>query len=812
MKWFLRTIFTLFYRVKIDIAPESRTQQGIIICNHLSFLDGILLGLFLPQKPLFVIDRLIAKRWYFRWPLKFIPHLTLDSSHPMSIKTLIQIAKTGQSIVIFPEGRITLTGSFMKVYEGAAFTAYKAGQPLIPVYIEGAEKSYFSRLKGVIKQRLFPQIKITVQKPIDITIPPTLKNAQIRHYLAQFTQEILMNTRLEAFTPTSLFASIVQARSDFGKNKPCIEDITRQPMSYQKLIDAALALSCLFKKRTEVQSRIGVLLPNTNAAAITILGLNAINRVSALINYSAGIEGVDAAVVAADLKTIITSRKFIKEAKLHALVAHFPQIQWIYLEDLKSSLSLKDKLWVWWCRRHPLKYLPSVAADDEAIILFTSGSEGKPKGVVHTNRSLLTNVEQLRTVADFTAKDTFMVVLPLFHAFGLTAGLLTAIISGAKAFLYPSPLHYRVIPEMIYELQATVFFGTSTFLQNYARYAKAADLATLRYVVAGAEKLNQTVKESWQEKFGIRILEGYGATECAPVITINVPNDYKENTIGKILPGIDAQLLPVEGITEGGKLLVKGGNIMKGYLHYQNPGVVSDESLQQNGGWYDTGDIVKIDDEGFLTVIGRAKRFAKIAGEMVSLETAERIFRETYPDYQHAAVTREDQSKGEAIVIYTTAPMDTDRKALIQTTKELGLPELAISRDIRFIQELPRLGSGKVSYQALQSLMTTDAVIVDEIEKQIAEDSMQRLMEASKKEGRASKKEKKSQSGNTTQKQSITQVNSSDQADSKMNIDGNADIASDIDSDIEINIKRKTPITPPNTTQADAQVNTQTNT
>ena len=708
MKWLLRTIFTFFYRVDLKIDPTSRKMQGIIICNHQSFLDGILLGLFLPQKPLFVIDRLIAERWYFKWPLKFIPHLTLDSTHPMSIKTLIQVAKSDQSIVIFPEGRITLTGSLMKIYEGAAFVAYKSHKPLIPVYIEGAEHSYFSRLKGLVKRRLFPKIRITMQAPHDITLPKELPVAQTRHYLAQFTQEILMNTRLDIFKPTSLFTSILEARNEFGKEKLCIEDITRKPLSYQKLIESALALSRLFKKHTDEQERVGVLLPNTNAAAITIFGLNAINRVSALINYSAGIEGVDAAITSAKIKTIVTSRKFIKEAKLQPLLDHFPQIQWLYLEDLRQALTIRDKLWVWWSRRKPTKYLPKVNAEDEAIILFTSGSEGKPKGVVHTNRSLLTNVEQLRTIADFTAKDTFMVALPLFHAFGLTAGLLTSIISGAKAFLYPSPLHYRVIPEMIYELQATVFFGTSTFLQNYARYANAADFASLRYVVAGAEKLNQNVKETWQEKFGIRILEGYGATECAPVISINVPTDYKENTIGKILPGLDAKLLPIGGIEEGGKLLVKGGNIMEGYLHYQTPGIISRESLEQNDGWYDTGDIVKIDDDGFLTIIGRAKRFAKIAGEMVSLETAERIFRETYPDYQHAAATRTDQSKGEAIVIFTTAPMDTDRKALAQTARSLGLPELAISRDIRFLQELPRLGSGKINYQALNDLVLAE--------------------------------------------------------------------------------------------------------
>ncbi len=703
MRWLLRIIFTIFYQIEVEIASESRNQQGIIICNHLSFLDGILLGLFLPQRPLFVIDRLIASRWYFKWPLKWIPHLTLDSNHPMSIKRLIQIAKQEKSIVIFPEGRITLTGTFMKIYEGAAFTAYKSGKPLIPVYIEGADKSYFSRLKGVVKQRFFPKIKITMGAPVTVTVPSTLKTEEIRQYLVRFTQELLMNIRLMAFQPTSLFSAIVQSRSNYGKNRLCLEDISRQSLSYQKLIESALALAILLKETTELRERIGVLLPNTNAAAMTILGLNAINRVAALINYSAGIEGVDAAVTTANLKTVITSRAFIKEANLQILIDHFPHIHWIYLEDLKSSLTLRHRLWIWWYRKHPLKHLPKTTAEDEAIILFTSGSEGKPKGVVHTNRSLLTNVEQLRTIADFTPKDTFMIALPLFHAFGLTAGLLTALISGAKAFLYPSPLHYRVIPELIYQLQATVFFGTSTFLQNYARYATGPDFTTLRYVVAGAEKLNQTVKETWQEKFGIRILEGYGTTECAPVITINVPNNYKENTIGKLLPGISAQLERVDGIDDGGKLLVKGDNLMKGYLYYHKPGVVSDQILQQKGGWYDTGDIVKIDHEGFLTIIGRAQRFAKIAGEMVSLETAERIFREAYPDYQYAAIVRKDERKGEAITIYTTCPTEIDRKTLIQTAQNLGLPEIAVSRDIRFIPELPRLGSGKINYQALQT-------------------------------------------------------------------------------------------------------------
>lgn len=512
-----------------------------------------------------------------------------------------------------------------------------------------------------------------------------------------------MNTRLEVFQPTSLFESIVNARREFGKETECIEDITRKPLSYQKLIESSLALSRVFTRHTKERERVGLLLPNTNVSAITLLALNAINRTSALLNYSAGIEGMDAAIVAANIQTIITSKRFLKEGKLTHFPESFPQIRWIYLEDLRPQISLTDKLWVLMARRNPMKHLPKVEAQDEAIILFTSGSEGKPKGVVHTNASILTNVEQLHTVADFTKKDRFMVALPLFHAFGLTAGMFTAILSGAKAFFYPSPLHYRVIPEMIYELQATVFFGTSTFLQNYARYANPVDFSTLRYVVAGAEKLSDTVKQTWQEKFGIRILEGYGATECAPVISINVPMDYKENTLGKLLPGIESKLMPVEGIDKGGRLMIRGGNLMKGYLLYDNPGILDNKEIEENDGWYDTGDIVAIDEEGFLSIEGRAKRFAKIAGEMVALETAERVFRESYPDFQHAAVTREDQSKGEAIVVYTTCK-ETDRRTLTQTARSLGIPELAISRDVRYIRELPRLGSGKINYRELTEM------------------------------------------------------------------------------------------------------------
>jgi acyl-[acyl-carrier-protein]-phospholipid O-acyltransferase/long-chain-fatty-acid--[acyl-carrier-protein] ligase len=700
----LRALSRLLFRVEVKgIQHLPATNKLLLVANHESFLDGLLLGLFLPLRATFVVHTTVLDNWLFRAVLRLVPHLAVDPTSPLAMKKVIKLLDSGQPVVIFPEGRITLTGSLMKVYDGPGFVAAKTGATILPVRIDGAARSYFSRLSGLHPRRFFPKVSLSIQEPtrIEMSDAPTAKK---RRKQAGEDMRKVMQTMLFASQPIqTIFTAFLDAMDIHGRSTRFVEDMKQTEESYADLLKKSLALGCLVEKVSAPHEKVGVMLPNVTDTVCLIFGMSAMKRVPAMINYTAGPAGIQNACTAAQVQTIITSRKFIEHAKLESTMAQLQNIRLVYLEDLLKQFTTLDKLWLmgfaYWL---PRLAIPVGHADEPAVVLFTSGSEGKPKGVVHSHRSLLSNISQIRSVIDFSQSDKFMIALPLFHAFGFTCGGIMPLVTGSKLFLYPSPLHYRLIPEIIYDRGCTVLFGTSTFLGNYAKFAHPYDFYKLRYVVAGAEKLNEEVRKTWAEKFGIRILEGYGATECAPVLAVNTPMTFRLGTVGPMLPGLQTHLEPVPGIERGGLLSVKGPNVMMGYYLFDKPG----ELTPLEDGWYNTGDIVSIDAEGFVSIQGRVKRFAKVAGEMISLETVEALAIQASPTHQHAASTQPDAQRGESIVLFTT-DKQLNRESLQWAAKALDAPELAIPRNMVALDAIPLLGTGKTDYLKLKQMAET---------------------------------------------------------------------------------------------------------
>jgi acyl-[acyl-carrier-protein]-phospholipid O-acyltransferase/long-chain-fatty-acid--[acyl-carrier-protein] ligase len=709
----LSIIYRALFRIEVrGIEHLNNAGPNVIIAlNHVSLLDAGLALSLRNRKPIFAIDIGVAKRWWVRPFLRLARALPLDPLKPMAVRSLIEAVRAGEALIIFPEGRITVTGSLMKVYDGAAMIADKSNAEIVPVRIEGLEQTPFGALsREQVRRRWFPKVRVTILEPVRLTVDPDLKGRRRRQAAGAALYGIMSDLVFRTTsTDYTVLEAVIRAADLHGRSRVAIEDPVSGPLTYRRLLTAAAVLGAKLTPLAGEGRALGVMLPNANGAVVTIIGLMSAGRVPAMINFTAGAANILSACRAAQIDTIVSSRAFIEKGKLSKLIAAIEEkVAIVYLEDVRAGVTPADKLRG---LLHAEKPLVERKPDDWAAILFTSGSEGLPKGVVLSHRNMLANAAQAAARIDFGREDKVFNVLPIFHSFGLTVGVVLPLVSGVRTYLYPSPLHYRTVAELIYGVNATIMFGTDTFLNGYARVAHPYDFRSLRYILAGAEPVKDATRRAYMEKFGLRILEGYGVTETAPALALNTPMFNKFGTVGRILPGMEVKLEKIEEIEDGGRLFVRGPNVMLGYLKVDNPGVLEPPSA----GWHDTGDIVSIDEQGFVTIKGRARRFAKIGGEMISLAAVEALASELWPNAVSAVAAVPDARKGEHLILVTQQRGAT-RGEFGTFARAKHASDLMVPAEVWVIEKLPLLGSGKVDMVAVATLVAERAPATTEPE------------------------------------------------------------------------------------------------
>lgn len=708
VRFCLRTFFTVMkVRCQIAFDENKLPAKAVYVSNHVSFLDPLLLFAFLPGNPIFALNGHLYRNKWIRLFMRTADIMPFNPIEPSDLKELIAKVDSGRCCVIFAEGRITENGGLMKIYEAPGLVADKSGAPIVPVWINGPQYGYFSKTKGKLPHRPLPKIHITVRKPVKFK----LKDA-LRRQRDHISNEVYMIMRDMSFDASyddniSLFAQLMKTAKVHSKKgllrRPMfVEDINRVPNSYKDIIIKSFVLGKFFKKKTYPGEHVALLLPNAIATLCTFFGLSAYDRIPVMLNFSVGAKNMVSMCNTATCRLVITSHLFIRNAKMEPVIDELKAagIEIFYLEDLRKYITLSDKIGAF--IRYKIKRVPHPeGGNKKAVILFTSGSEGAPKAVVLSHANIISNIKQMSSIETINVTDTLFNALPMFHSFGLTVGTLFPLFEGAKLFLYPSPLHYRIIAELIYEIGASIMMATDTFFRGYAKIAHPMDFHNVRFMYGGAEAIKPDTRNMFVERFGLRVMEAYGSTECSPVVTANNRIFNRFGSIGKLLPKIQYKIEPVPGIEKGGELCVKGPNVMMGYIMPDNPGVL----VPLKDGWYHTGDVVDIDEIGFVYIKDRIKRFAKIGGEMVSLnavhEMVVKACESMGTDFAYGVVAVPHESKGEQIVLVTNNKKVT--QDLLHTyIRNNGMSELYLPRLILYHDTLPMFATGKADNVTLK--------------------------------------------------------------------------------------------------------------
>lgn len=744
MRAIIHFVVRLWFRFRCENTQVLVTPGPVLLLpNHTSWLDWAFLAAVLDDDWKFVTSAVTSNAsWFHRKIMINRRTFPIDTASPYAAKRMAEFLEKGGRLVLFPEGRISTTGALMKLFDGTGFLLHRTRATVITCYLQHALRVPFVRHTGWT--RWFPQVTAHFSA---VLTPPRLtgiSNVLARQKMTLWLRDQMVRQQFDvemSHGPRHVLAAIAEAAAR-QPGKEVIEDITLQPLSFRKLMVGVEVLAEQWVQGSSGMSRVpgehvGVLLPNVNGMPVTVLSLWAAGKVPAILNFSTGMPTMVVCAQLAGLKRIITSRVFVEKAKLEMKVLSDAGIELIYLEDVRTRISGARKFGAL------LKNIISCGggyhgmedsgaaggSSGTAVILFTSGSEGVPKGVELTHRNLLANIRQINVALDLTDHERFFNALPLFHSFGLTACTLFPLVRGFYIFLYPTPLHYRMVPAAVYDRNCTVTVGTNTFLNGYARKAHPYDFHSVKYLVAGAEKVQESTAQTWAQKFGIRLLEGYGATECSPVLSVNTRLEPRFGSVGRFLPGMEYRLEHVEGVSNPapsvapatgngvgapppvvevpqriGRLFVKGPNVMKGYLNPE-----ANAKFLELAGWYDTGDLARVDEDGYVFLLGRMKRFAKVSGEMVSLTAVEDALAGAFPQFgqrcEVAVVAVPDIDKGEKLVAISNEPR-LKIEDLRSAIRAKGMTNLCIPREIRSVREIPKLGTGKVNHRALLEQVT----------------------------------------------------------------------------------------------------------
>ena len=716
VRFCLRSVFNLFkVKCSIEFDEKKTPKKGVYVSNHVSYLDPILLFAFLPGNPVFALNGHLYRSRLIRFLMRTADVMPFNPIEPGDIKELIAKVDSGRLCVIFAEGRVTESGGLMKIYEAPGLVADKSKAPLIPVWIEGPQYGYFSKTKGKLPHRPLPKVRVIVGKPRSFRLKDELRRQ--RDHISNEVYMILREMSFEVrYNPNiSLFAQLmktakVHAKKGLFRRPKFVEDVQRKLQSYRDIIIKSFVIGKYFKRRTEPEEHVGMLLPNSVAALCSFFGLSAYGRIPVMLNFSVGAQNMISMCKTAQVRIVITSLMFVKTAKMEDAVKMIEEagVKVFYLEKMAKEIGLWDKINAY--LRYKIKRVPiKKGGNRKAVILFTSGSEGAPKAVVLSHANIISNIKQMSAIETINVTDTVFNALPMFHSFGLVVGTLFPLFEGAKLFLYPSPLHYRVVAEIVYEIGASIMFGTDTFFRGYGRIAHPFDFHNIRFMFGGAEAVKPDTCNIWMERLGIRVLEAYGSTECSPVVSANNRIFNRFGSIGKLLPAIEYKIEPVPGIEKGGELVVRGPNIMMGYIMPDNPGVL----VPLKDGWYHTGDVVEIDEIGFVYIRDRIKRFAKIGGEMVSLNAVNEMVCKAYEadgEFQYGVVATPHESKGEQIVLATNNKNVT-QEGLHAYIKANSMSELYLPRVILYMEKLPVFATGKADNVTLKKM------VLEELEK-----------------------------------------------------------------------------------------------